>query len=187
MGPSNADAQCTSPCPMLRQPQPCNQHPNPEYRMPHTGHPSGKNSRRTSLHYLPAPSTLQTLRPLPKTLSPRSPYSKSYPLIPKCTLHTPPRKQTRKPFPPARTPHLFHALPLETDACSLRSTYPAGSRSPWPGPATQDPVAVWFRVRSAILLAHYPNFRSLLHWGSPGEPDPPLKRSVTHGEGRGRH
>lgn len=90
----------------------------------------------------------------------------------------------KTPFPPARTPHLFHAPSLETDA---RSEGYLPGRLPLPVAGTSDPVAAWSRVRSAVLLAHSPNFRSLLHWGSPGEPDPPLKRSVTHGEGRGRH
>lgn len=63
-------------------------------------------------------------------------------------------------------------------------TYLAGSCSPCPGPAPR--VAVWSRVRSPGT-AQSPKFRSLCHWGSPAQPDPPLKRSVTHGEGRGRH
>lgn len=78
--------------------------------------------------------------------------------------------------------HLIRAPPIETDVHSPRDTYPAGCCSPWPGP-----VATRSRVRSAVLLAHSHYFHRLLHWGSPGEPDPPLKRSVTHGEGRGRH
>lgn len=144
-----------------------------------------KNKRWTSLHYLPAPTTLQTLHPLPKPQARAHPAPRATLEHHRCTLHTPPRKPTRRhPF----RPRVHRSLSCTTPRKSR--TLPAGylpGRLRLSLAGTSDPVAAWSRVRSAVLLAHSPNFHRLLHWGSPGEPDPPLKRSVTHGEGRGRH
>lgn len=136
-----------SPCTSLGHLPSLDQHPSPVYRV-----------RRASLSTLagrgvgvggllekpPLPTRTNPLADpshTPQTSSPRSrsPYSKSYPLTPKNAPYT--LFFVNRPkdilFARANT-HLFHALPLETDARSPRGTYPTGSHSPWPGPAPQS-------------------------------------------------
>lgn len=107
------------------------------------------------------------------------------PLIPQMhSAHPFSHADPKTSFPPRVHPSLSCTTPRN------RRTLPSGylpGRLPLSLAGTSDPVAARSLVRFAVLLAHSPNFHSLQHWGSPGEPDPPLKRSVTHGEGRGRH
>lgn len=167
-------------------------------------HPGRLNSRQPPTGQVPTPgANPHPLRLPPCTDTPPHPprpadSSPIWVLIP----FQPLPRNTRaapSPSPPACSPynilsaraytHLLHATSLKTKTrVLLRRTLPAGAPTrPAPAPPAWDQ-----RPESQPCPAcappscTLPNFRSLRHWGSPAEPDPPLKRSVTHGEGRGR-
>lgn len=61
---------------------------------------------------------------------------------------------------------------------------PASAAIPLPGPGPALQVAAWSRVRSPLSCT-LPQLSQPPLLGLPAAPDPALKRSMTHGEGRG--
>lgn len=130
----------------------------------------------------PAPNRLQS------DLGPH-PVPTATPQRQSCILHPPScMLSLQHPFYPRV--HLLQATPLKTKTESTAElhaprggTYPAGSCCPCPAPAPRVRSLISSALPRSCTLPQLSQPRSL---GLPSRTEPPLKRSVTHGEGRGR-